>query len=184
MAVLSAAIAVENLTLLAKNGRLLLAWLFGTQLARRTAGRRCGAVGRLGELFDDRLHGPVARQVLGPVLVKVDDFVARCDWTTQRYRSGRCCRSCCRMDVTARPAAAAAAHHHSAVRLAQNGQLIRIVAVVALQFGEELQFGRRRRQRLVLLILTAARMAGQIIDDDGLLILHSAAEAHCVEARQ
>ena len=88
------------------------------------------------------------------------------------------------MDVTARPAAAAAAHHHSAVRLAQNGQLIRIVAVVALQFGEELQFGRRRRQRLVLLILTAARMAGQIIDDDGLLILHSAAEAHCVEARQ
>ena len=158
VAVLSATIAVKNLTLLAKDGGSFLLLLLatvcggvGTQLARRA-----GPVRRwLGEFVDYGLHGPVTRQILRSIFVKVNNFAT---WrTAQRNGGGNdndvwirviCC-CCCwwwgwtgmMMNVATTRAATttatpASAHHHPAVCLAQNWQLIRIVTIVTLQLGE------------------------------------------------
>lgn len=123
MAVLAARVAVQHLALFAQDrgvgGRLAHA-----QLALGNY------VPQLAVPVDNVPHGPVLGQVVGAVVVEVDRLAAR--RARQGVRAGRDRRERQAAHVRrARVAVWPAVAHHAAVRLAQDGQLVRLRMVVA-----------------------------------------------------
>lgn len=164
MTTLPAVLTIEDLTLLAKNGRLLLPVLCRAQLAQSQRLRLPSRSFRRvrGIFVHYGLHGPISRQILGSVLVKIDHFPAdrAAEGQAGRHHSGG-------TEIAARPAAAArrAVHHHTAVRLAQDGQLIGIIVDVLL---------------LLMLDNGGAGWAAH----NGLLDAHGTVETQRMEARE
>lgn len=118
MTVLAARIAVHDLALFTEDrsvgGRFAYAQLaLGHDISE------------LAVPINDVAHGPVFRQVVRAVVIKVHGLLA--GRTRQRVRAGRDRREHHAVDVRrAHVAVGPAVAHHTAVRLAQYGQLVRL----------------------------------------------------------
>lgn len=187
MAVLAARVAVQHLALFAQDrgvgGRLAHA-----QLALGND------VPELAVPVDYVPHGPVLGQVVGAVVVEVDGLAAR--RTRQGVRAGRDRRERQAAHVRrARVAVGPAVAHHATVRLAQNGQLVRLRVMVAGRV--RLADGRRvagsdAAAATVAAATTAAAAAGRRVAAVLLrygrfqrpLRVHGTVQAHGVVTRQ